>query len=154
GDVLREQGKPDEALASYEQALALRPDYARAHSNLGNAMRDLGKFDEAMACFRQALAIAPEFAGAYHDLGLVWLILGRLMEARHAYEKAIELAPQNPAFRLALAQLKRFAPGDADVAALEKLAAEPASLSAEARMRLGFALGKAYRDLGDYERSL
>src|SRR5262249_32780757 len=154
GDALREQGKPDEALASYEQALALRPDYAQAHSNFGNALRDLGKFDEAMACYRQALAIAPEFAGAYYNLGVVWLILGRLTEARHAYEKAIELAPQHPAFRLALAQLKRFAPGDADLAALEKLAAEPASLLAQSRVQLGFALGKAYHDLGDYERSL
>src|SRR5262249_38329451 len=153
GDALREQGKPDEAMASYEQALALRPDCARAHRKFGNAVRHLGKFDEAMACYRQALAIAPGFAGAYHNLGVVWLILGRLTEARHAYEKAIELAPQNPGFRLALAQLKRFAPGDADVAALEKLAAEPASLSAEDRMRLGFALGKAYGDLGEYERS-
>src|SRR5262249_39822612 len=51
-------------------------------------------------------------------------------------------------------QLKRFAPGDEDLAALEKLASEPASLSAEDRMELGFALGKAYLDLGNYERSL
>src|SRR5262249_62330286 len=55
---------------------------------------------------------------------------------------------------LALAQLKRFTPGDTDLAALEKLACEPGSLSAEDRMQLGFALGKAYRDVGDYERSL
>ena len=31
-----EQGKLDQAAARYEQALALRPDYAEAHNNLGN----------------------------------------------------------------------------------------------------------------------
>jgi tetratricopeptide (TPR) repeat protein len=153
GDALREQGNLDEALASYEQALALRPDYAEAHNNLGAALQWQGFLDEAVAHYQQALAVDPKFAGAYHNLGMVWRILGRLTEARHAHEKAIELAPR-PAFYRALAQLKRFAPGDEDLAALERLASKPASLSPEDRMELGFALGKAYRDLGDYERSL
>jgi cytochrome c-type biogenesis protein CcmH/NrfG len=32
-----EQGKLDEAVACYRQALVLKPDFAEAHSNLGNA---------------------------------------------------------------------------------------------------------------------
>ena len=36
------------------RAIALRPDFAAAHSNLGNALRDNGQLDEAIAAFRRA----------------------------------------------------------------------------------------------------
>jgi tetratricopeptide (TPR) repeat protein len=153
GYALRDQYKLDEAVASYRQALTLRPDYAQAHNNLGHALRDQGKLDEAVASCRQALALEPDYAEAHNNLGLVLRDLGRLKEARHAYEKAIELAPRNPSFYLNLAAIKRFAPGDAELAAMEKLASEPAALAAEDQIYLQFALGKAYGDLGDHERS-
>ena len=38
--------------ARYEQALALRPDYAEAHNNLGNILREQGKLDQAVARYR------------------------------------------------------------------------------------------------------
>ena len=47
---MKEQGKPDEALACYRRALELKPDYAEAHSNLGIALKDQGKLEEAVAC--------------------------------------------------------------------------------------------------------
>ena len=43
-----------EAVACYRRALELKPDYAEAHNNLGNALKDQGKPDEAVACYRRA----------------------------------------------------------------------------------------------------
>ena len=45
---LKDQGKLDEALACYRRALALKPDFAAAHNNLGNTLMDQGKLDEAV----------------------------------------------------------------------------------------------------------
>ena len=42
-------------MASYRQALRLKPADAEAHNNLGNALRDQGKLDEAIASYQQAL---------------------------------------------------------------------------------------------------
>jgi tetratricopeptide (TPR) repeat protein len=153
GEVLREQGQLDEAVARYQQALALRPEHVSTLSSLSAALRLQGKVEEAMAALRQALALEPNFAGAHHNLGHVLRDLGRLGEARHAYQKAIELAPRIPSFYMSLVAMKRFAPGDADLAAMEQLAADPTSLPVEEQMCLGFALGKAYDDLGEHERS-
>jgi tetratricopeptide (TPR) repeat protein len=149
GDVLLEQGELEEAVAQYEQALSLKSNHARALGFLGLALRQQGKFEEAFAACRQALALQPDFAAAHAHLGHTFRDLGRLEEARSAYSKAIELAPQKGAYYQGLSTVKGFARGDADLAAMEKLA----SLSAEDQIFLGFALGKAYDDLGEPERS-
>jgi tetratricopeptide (TPR) repeat protein len=39
-----------EAVACHRRALELKPDFAEAHSNLGNALNEQGKPDEAIAC--------------------------------------------------------------------------------------------------------
>ena len=41
GNALQELTRPDEALASYDKALALKPDYAEALNNRGNALQEL-----------------------------------------------------------------------------------------------------------------
>ena len=63
------QGKLDEAVACYRRALELKPDYAAAHNNLGNALQAQGKLDEAVACYRRAVELKPDYAEAHCNLG-------------------------------------------------------------------------------------
>ena len=35
GNVLKDQGKLDEAIEAYKMALAIEPDYAEAYNNMG-----------------------------------------------------------------------------------------------------------------------
>ena len=51
-----------EALASLDRALAIKPDYADALANRGNALIDLGRAEEALASYDKALAINPALA--------------------------------------------------------------------------------------------
>ena len=83
----------DDAVASHRKALALNPDYAEAHSNLGVALQELGKLDEAAESCRKALAINPEHTEAHSNLGAVLLDLGRLDEAVASYLKALAIKP-------------------------------------------------------------
>ncbi|MFQ5545679.1 MAG: FkbM family methyltransferase, partial [Acidiferrobacterales bacterium] len=52
----------------YQQALTLKPDFAEAHNNLGNALKEQGKLTEAIAAYRQALALKPDFTDAHSNL--------------------------------------------------------------------------------------
>ena len=47
--ALATQGKLDQAMAQYTEALRLKPDYAEAHNNLGLALAAQGKLDQAVA---------------------------------------------------------------------------------------------------------
>src|SRR6266566_3769663 len=53
-------GKPNEAVRLYKQVLALTPDHAEAHNNLGCLLLAQGKRDAASACFERALVLMPQ----------------------------------------------------------------------------------------------
>src|SRR5581483_10662061 len=57
----------DEALASYDKAIQLRPDFAVAHYNRGNALSDLKRPDEAVASYDKAIRIRPDHAEAHNN---------------------------------------------------------------------------------------
>jgi tetratricopeptide (TPR) repeat protein len=75
------QGRLDEVIASYQQALALNPDYGEAHSNLGIALRDQGRLEDAVVSYQRALTLKPDLAEAHSNLGIALRDQGRLEEA-------------------------------------------------------------------------
>ena len=46
--ILKDQGKPEEAIEAYKKALSLKPDFADAYNNMGVVLKDQGKPEEAM----------------------------------------------------------------------------------------------------------
>ncbi len=57
-------GNVEAAVASYETALRLRPDYAEAYRNLASALRRLGRMEEGAAALAQAVSINPGYGEA------------------------------------------------------------------------------------------
>jgi tetratricopeptide (TPR) repeat protein len=100
------------------------------------------------------LTINPTHAEGLNNLGSTLLALGQLDDAMQAFDKAIELAPKKIAPYLNLAYSKAVAdPSDPHFTAMQDLANDSRSLPEDDQIKLHFALGKAYADLRDYERS-
>jgi protein O-mannosyl-transferase len=59
GYYFAEQEQLDEAVADFEEAIQVHPDYASAHNNLGVVLARKGQFNEAIAHFAEALRISP-----------------------------------------------------------------------------------------------
>ena len=101
----------NEAVAVVLRAVALKPDLALAHANLGNVLRDLGRLDDAIEEFGRAIQIKPDYAAAYSNLGNALCDKGRLEDALAVFRRAIELEPGfAPAYSnlgVALEQLNR-----------------------------------------------
>ncbi|PPR19907.1 MAG: Beta-barrel assembly-enhancing protease [Alphaproteobacteria bacterium MarineAlpha10_Bin2] len=93
GVIAHQEGKNDVAVDLITKSLAIKPDFAEAHSNLGKVLKDLGKFDEAVASYRRALAIKPDYASAHSNLGNALRGLGKLDEAVDSYHKALAIKP-------------------------------------------------------------
>jgi tetratricopeptide (TPR) repeat protein len=153
GLALQALDRHAEALPCHERALAIAPGYAAAHNNLGSALQALDRHDEALAQYRRALAIRPENASAQANIGLALQEIGRIEDACQAFQRAIELQPRSARFYRNLADCKRFTRDDAQLAAMEALGADVDSLPDDEQRQLHFALGKAFADVGEYDRS-
>ena len=92
---LADQGRYEEALAVYEQAISLAPQDARNWYSKGVALGRLGRYEEALAAYEQAISLAPHDADNWRGKGASLWYLGRYEEALAAYEQAIRLAPQD-----------------------------------------------------------
>jgi predicted O-linked N-acetylglucosamine transferase (SPINDLY family) len=86
-------GKHDEAIEFYNKSISLKPDYAEAYGNMGNALKDQGKLEEAIEAFHKALSLKPDYADAYSNMGTALQDQGKLDEAIEAYNKALSLKP-------------------------------------------------------------
>ena len=64
-----ELGQYTEALACFDQAVALNPDDASAWNNRGIILGELGRYSEALACFDKAVALNPDDPAAMEQPG-------------------------------------------------------------------------------------
>jgi tetratricopeptide (TPR) repeat protein len=141
-----------EAVASFDRAIAIKPDFTDALNNRGIAFKELGRFDEALGEFDKALSLRPAFAEAHFNKGVLLLEIGRPSEARNIFEGGIKLSPRKTDLYLGLTMCKRFAEHDPMIPTMEDLARDE-TLDLEERIRLGFALGKVFRDIGQFDRA-
>ncbi len=92
GDFYWSQGRVNEALALYREAIQMRPGFEGAHLNLGAVLNQTGHVAEAIDEFKQAIQLKPDDPSAYNDLGAV-LGAGHLDESIRLFQRAIELDP-------------------------------------------------------------
>ena len=94
GNALIEIERYEEAVASYDKAIALNPNYADAFGNRGNALKELRRFDEAVASCDRAIALKPNGADALSNRGFALHELKRLDEALESFDRAIAINPR------------------------------------------------------------
>jgi tetratricopeptide (TPR) repeat protein len=83
----------DAAIGLYHRALAINPDIAQAHNNLGFALLLKDRPDEAEESLRRAIALDPNLADAHCNLGDACKTLQRYAEAESSYRKALAINP-------------------------------------------------------------
>lgn len=65
-------GQIDSAIAEYDKALSMNPDFAYAHSNLGIAYYALGHINRAVQEFIAAINLDPELVEVHYNLGVAY----------------------------------------------------------------------------------
>jgi len=104
GLLMQLRGDHAQAVAILRQALALSPNNALIHMNLGTALHSLGGPDAALASLQRASKLAPDFAPAWFNLGRMFSMLGRPVGAITALHRALDIDPDHLAARIVLAE--------------------------------------------------
>jgi Tfp pilus assembly protein PilF len=154
GNVLAGLKQWEPALASYERAIALKPDHAEAFSNRGIVLAELKQWEAALASHERAIALKPDYADAFSNRGIVLAELKQWDAALASYERAIEIKPNNAEAFLnrgsAHAELKQWEPA---LASYERaIALEPNQARAHFnRSAIWLLLGEYAKGWAEYE---
>ncbi len=86
-------GECDEALADYDKAIQLKPDFVEAYKNRGAAKIQLKRTHEAFADFDEVIRLKPDDAEAYNNRGGTKIYLNQPGEALIDFNEAIRIKP-------------------------------------------------------------
>ena len=115
GMVLRRQRDMDEAVKSFQSAIALRPDLYPILVELGYTYFQMGKIDKATSVLESALTLAPDHPVALYGMGRCMLEQERATEASKYLARAAQFNDRLPSihYYLGLAYGKMNQLGDA-----------------------------------------
>jgi|694.fasta_scaffold19679_6 tetratricopeptide (TPR) repeat protein len=83
----------EEEIASYDNALKIKPDYHEAWYNRAIALGNLDRLKEEIFSYDQALKIKPDKYDAWYNRGIALRNLGRYEEAIASYDQALKIKP-------------------------------------------------------------
>jgi tetratricopeptide (TPR) repeat protein len=101
GIASEREGRIQEAIALFDKAISIFPEYLNAWIGKGGSFMIQQKFVEAIACFDQALKIRPQDPFSWYNKGVSLLKLGKRHEAIEALKKMIEFSGPEHANKVA-----------------------------------------------------
>jgi tetratricopeptide (TPR) repeat protein/peroxiredoxin len=96
GVIATREGRVDDSVPCFLEALRLSPHHLLALDNLGNAYRSQKRWDEARRVLQRALEVAPQDAEANYSLGMVFAQTDETAEAEEYLQRALQARPAYP----------------------------------------------------------
>ena len=96
GNVHIAQGRYNEAITDFSEALRLNPNNGDAHNDLGCALQQLGERDKALEHFRTAIRLQPDHALAHYNMSVLLTDVGDFDKALRELQTARRLLPSRP----------------------------------------------------------
>jgi tetratricopeptide (TPR) repeat protein len=96
GLLATREGRPDEAIRCFREAVQLNPDHLIALNNLGNAYRLQRNWSEARKTFERSLEVSPADAEANYGLGMVFAQADDTVHAYEYLQNALKSRPEYP----------------------------------------------------------
>ncbi|WP_442481953.1 tetratricopeptide repeat protein [Aeoliella sp. SH292] len=93
GEIRTDDGRVEEALLDFNDALRLDPNRYRAIHNRGVLAAQAGRFADAFDDFNRTIELSPDFAKAYSNRAALWVQAGEMEKASSDYRQAIALDP-------------------------------------------------------------
>ena len=148
GLIALSQGQLDNALKSFEWAVAYSPEYAEAHNSLGAALQELKQFEKAKISFKKAVALNPQYAQGLHNLAILSEIINLPDEAYEYYEKALAVEPNYAEAYRNQSRTKKYKKNDPQIAQMQSIYSND-NLTISDKVHINFALAKVNEDLGN-----
>jgi tetratricopeptide (TPR) repeat protein len=105
GQAYADAGIPLEAIAEYEKAVSLCPDFADLRTKLGTLLRQVHEFDRARDHYEAAVVARPNYVPARILLGVTLFAMGDLDGAEEHWKMALEVDKDSMSAKMYLRML-------------------------------------------------
>jgi tetratricopeptide (TPR) repeat protein len=85
----------EEALAAFDRAVRLQPDFHQAWYGIGQVLTVQGNYPLALRAYERVLQIQPDFYTVLRDRALVHVLLGHPRAAVEDFDRAVQQAPED-----------------------------------------------------------
>ena len=137
----------------YKKSISLNQNLPETHNNLGSLYESINKFDKALDCFKRAITADNKFFHAYHNLGNIYTSMGNFDEAKRYLHKSIKINPYYTNSHRTLSRLIKYTNSEKHFDILKNLYKDENINNIDDKVNISFALGKAYEDIKDYDKS-
>jgi tetratricopeptide (TPR) repeat protein len=154
GNLLLFEGHRVEGIECLRRAAAVRPSSILAFTSQARILMDESKPAAAEELVRQAIDLHPRNSHAHCLLGTVLMQLGQFHDAAASFDQALALNRREIAAHHDLVHVKKLSEADRPLLARMEWVLKEYKLTDDEQADLHFALGKAYDDLGEYEKAI
>lgn len=138
----------------FRRAFRLEPTSGRGFIQLAKSLLEDAEYEKAEEALLKAESIDPQSPVPFVLLGQLYQQQGMFEKAGEANLRAIRLQPTAGKQYLQFVQSRRMTSADQEIMSLMSSAVEGGRLSDDDRWQLHFALGKAFDDLGQFEKAM
>lgn len=106
GHIYSTWGEHASAVAEYQMAVLLKPNYGDAYHNMALSYERLKQPDKAVESYTMAIKYNPRLWQSHANLGVIYFVRGNKSKSREHIQKALQYGPPNPQLDELLKQLK------------------------------------------------
>ena len=138
----------------YLKLLNLDSGYFKGFFNYANLKNELNDFDKAIELYKKAIEIKPDESMTYFNLALVYASIGRMNDAKHNLEICLKINPNYFLAHHRLSRIIKYTKDDPHFNEMKKILHNNENVENINISIIYFALGKAYEDIGEFEKSI
>ena len=153
GNTYGKLKKFEKAIEFFNRSTKINPDNHQIYYNLAVVLQKTDNLKEAVKAYKKAIAINNKYSIAYNNLGNILQTQGKIKEAKKNFENAILY---NPFFAEAyrhLGRITKYKKYNSRINDMEKIY-QSKNIPHNDKIHLGFALGQAFEDIKNYEKSI
>jgi tetratricopeptide (TPR) repeat protein len=107
GNALDDAGDHEKAIADYDSAIKLKPDYADGYLNRGMAKESTKDYDGAIADYSEVVKLDPSYAKAFYARARAYEAKGDLQQALAGYQEAAKLVPDSAKLQQKIVEIQQ-----------------------------------------------
>jgi len=94
GRFYADHGNSTGAIAAFDRALSIDPNFIEALNSKAYVLRDIGNYSQAIEAFNRVIDKDPKHKWAWNNIGYSLLQLGNFSESLRYIDKALEIDPE------------------------------------------------------------